>query len=209
MDEIEISQTAELAWWAITGGNPTSFPKQQEVELAVRQLASYWGKGGMFEKYKLENQWDTGEGYILPFFNLALVPYPPDDFCKKVDISALVTPMDLPKGRGLSKVTYSQNGREWKMGKITQTQRLQRESTLGMKLISDYFYSWEGPSIIVRAQCPDDTVIIPTINIYPIVINSTNMDAGLQGLVISKCTERFRGYSSKDMIADQNPSIAG
>lgn len=209
MDEIEISQTAELAWWAITGGNPTSFPKQQEVELAVRQLASYWAKAGMYDKYKLENQWDSGDGFLLPFFNLSLVAYPPDDFCKKVDISTLVTPMDLPKGRGLSNVTYSQGGREWRMGRLTQIQRLQREMTLGMKMISDYFYSWEGPSIIVRSQCPDDPVIITTINIYPIVANSTNIDAGLQALVISKCTERFRGYAPKDMIADQNPTNVG
>jgi hypothetical protein len=204
---IDISETAELAWWAITGGNPISFPKKTEVELATRQLAAYWGKQQMFEKYKMENQWDSGEGYLLPFYQLLLVNYPADINCKKFDLLALVTPMDLPKGRGLAQVTYQRNNREEKIGKITQMQRLQGETTLAMKLISDYYYSWEGPSIIIRSQCPDDPVKIEFINVYPIVINSTNMDNGLQALIVSKLTERFRGYSPKDMIADQNPIV--
>lgn len=206
---ITVSQLAEQIWRSITGGTPQSQPKINEVALAVEQQAAYWGKREMYEKAKEEGQWHTDAGYITPIYGLALSAHPNESFTKIATLP--IRPLDLPKDRGIFKVTYfrtDEKGRnhEVELGKLSPYARLKPGGFY--RQFKDYYYTWIGDKILVNAKCNDDKVWISAINVYPVTIDpNTNMDKGLKAIVFSEVTKQFRGYSPKDYAADQNPSI--
>jgi len=203
---INVGRLAEQIWWMLTEGTPGSLPSKREVQLVTEQDANYWGKREMYEKYKLEAQWITHSRYIVPFYGMELIANPEDMYSKMVTMP--FKQMDLPKERGIDRVTYSIGG----TGRKTQI-RMRRLSIRQMdnpgglgRMVgdTDYFYTLLGDKIIVKGRCATDPVLINTINAFPVMINDDNMDVALQAIVISEVLKKFRGYSPKDDIADQN-----
>lgn len=207
-EPIEVSRLAEQIWRMITTGSPNSQPHKREVELAVQEAAAYWGTREMYDKYKMEAQWVTNQGYIVPFWDVVLEAYPGDDFSKIAKFP--VKPLDLPKDRGLDRVTYTEviKGKRHQrtMGKLTPYQR-EHPGGLFRTLAHDYFYTHEADYVIVSAKCNDEPVDILKVNLFPIIITSANMSDALKYIVISEVTKQYRGYSPKDEAADQNQKV--
>jgi len=206
---INVGIVAEQLWWMLTGGTPGSFPKKREIQLAVEEDMNYWGKREMYEKYKLEAQWINNSRYLVPFYDIELVANPNDMYSKMATMP--FKQMDLPKERGIDRVTYSVGvvGRKRQI-RMRRLSLRQMDSPGGLGRMvgeTDYFYTLLGDKIIVKGRCATDPVLINTLNAFPIIINDENMDEALKAIVISEVLKKFRGYSPKDDIADQSPKM--
>lgn len=202
---IEVSRLAERIWLKVSTGSPNSMPSQREVELDVQNTLAYWAKREMYDKYKLENQWVNNSGYIIPFYGLELVAHDGDSFTKKFELP--VKPIDIPKDRGLVKVTWFETRgtakTEKEMGRLTVLNRLD-PTGFYRTMKSDYFATWIGSDVLVNGKCNDKQPEIDKANAYILQPNTANVDQALEYIVTSEVMKLYRGYSPKDEAADQN-----
>ncbi len=189
----------------LTGGAVESVPKLREVELRVRQIASYYAKQDMLEKYKLEQQWHSSANFIVPFYAVKLTQYGGDNFTKEATLPAKV--MNLPKSRGIHMVTYSTDKNPEK--KMTRLQPTDRTKAGFMRAVAnDYFYTWVGKKIFVNTRCLKELPKINEINIYCMISNSENLDEATEYIVISEVLKLFRRPEIKDANPDQSERIS-
>lgn len=198
---IYVSRLAEQCWRMLTGGAVESVPKLREVELRVRQIASYYANRDMLEKYKLEQQWHSSANFIVPFYDVVLGLYGADQFTKVVTLPQKV--MNLPKSRGIHMVTYS--GDKSPEKKMTRLQPTDRTKGGFMRSVANkYFYTWIGDKILVNTSCMKKLPTLTKINIYCMIADSTNLDEATEYIVISEVLKVFRRPELKDVNADQS-----
>ena len=204
-EEIKVSRLAEQCWRMLTGGAVESVPKLREVELRVRQIASYFANRDMLEKYKLEQQWHSSANFIVPFYGVQLTQYSGDSFTKEALLPTKV--MNLPKSRGIHMVTYSTDKNPEK--KMTRLQPIDRTKAGFMRAVAnDYFYTWVGKKIFVNTKCMKELPKITNINIYCMVADTQNLDEATEYIVISEVLKLFRRPEIKDANADQSERIS-
>lgn len=200
---IKISKVAELIWRIISGISVDSIPSKQEIETAVQMAATYWGKREMFDQYRATAEWITPSKYLVPFYKLPLVAYTPDVFSLKAILPEF--PMDLPKNRGIDRVTYTDAmGREQRIPALSKGGKYRSKGSLFRKVGAAYFHDWIGNELIICGQCDDIKPVIIDINVYLVIINGDNIDKALEYVVISEVLKQYRMEVPKDYISDHN-----
>jgi hypothetical protein len=198
---IYVTRLAEQCWRMLTGGAVESVPKLREVELRVRQIASYYANRDMLEKYKLEQQWHSSANFIVPFYDVILATYGADQFTKVATLPQKV--MNLPKSRGIHMVTFSSDKNPER--KMTRLQPADRTKGGFMRSVANkYFYTWIGDKILVNTNCMKKLPSLAKINIYCMIADSTNIDEATEYIVISEVLKIFRRPELKDVNADQS-----